>query len=183
MQPRSPFASRSRQWFGLTAAGPWRAKSFLLALLVLVVGGGFWLHDVITVHPPGEAAPPAFNELGRPTTGTQFDWSRPVPGHVKFAASFAGAFVIGWLFRRVLVMLTGVLLLTAGLFVAGQWLGWDTRAAREQARETGERARREVGQLRDRAQALLPTAAATGLGAFFGFRWRPREVAGPPPTA
>lgn len=183
MQPPQTFLARVRSWLGLTSAGPWRAKSFLLALLVMLVGGGFWLREVITVYPSAETGQPAFNEIGQPTTGTQFDWSRPLPGYVKFAASFAGAFFIGWLFRRVLVIVAAVLALTAGLFVAGQWLGWDTRAAREQARETGERFQREVVQLRDRAQGLLPTAAAGGLGAFFGFRRRHREVTGTPPTA
>jgi hypothetical protein len=183
MQPSGSILWRVRTWLGLTRAGPWRAKSLLLALLVMLVGGGFWLRDVITVYPSAETGQPAFNEIGQPTTGTQFDWSRPLPGYVRFAASFAGAFFIGWLFRRVLVIVAAVLALTAGLLVAGQWLGWDTRAAREQARETGERVQREVVHLRERAQGWLPTAAAGGLGAFLGFRRRHREVTGTLPTA
>lgn len=183
MQPPHPFTGRIRAWRGLARAGPWRAKSFLLALLVMLVGGGLWLREIVTAPPQAEAGQPVFNELGQPVTGTQFDWSRPVPGYVKFAASFAGAFLIGWLFRRLVAILAGVLFLTAALFLAGQWLGWDTRAAQEQARATGERVQREVVQLRDRAQSLLPSAAAGGLGAFFGFRRRCREVTVPPPTA
>lgn len=166
-------------FLGLTADGPWRAKTVVLAALTALVGLGFWGYSVVTVHPPPGPDVPAFNELGQPTTGTQFDWSKPVPRFVRVALSYVGGFFIGWTFRRFLALALALVMVVGALLAFGKYMGWDTSAAREQVKRGSEWAQREAVSARDQLQRLLPSAFAGGAGVFLGFRRRNRGAAAP----
>lgn len=177
MNNPAPARSRVGDVIGLTSDGPWRAKTVRIAALAIVAGLGLWLHAVVTVPPPADTT--TLNNLNQRAADTQFDWSKPVPRYVKVAVSYIGGFFIGWTFRRFLGVAIALGVLILGLLAFGKFANWDTSAAQEKVKDTGELVQREAVNLRDQLQTMLPSATAGGVGAFLGFRRRHRT----PPTS
>jgi uncharacterized membrane protein (Fun14 family) len=150
----------------------------LAAGLAIITGLGLWLHAVVTVPPPADAAP--LHDISQRAAETQFDWSKPVPRYVKVAISYIGGFFIGWTFRRFIGMAIALGVLIVGLLAFGKYAGWDTSTAQEKVKNTGELVQREAVNLKDQLQTMLPSAAAGGAGAFLGFRRRHRTLPAPP---
>jgi uncharacterized membrane protein (Fun14 family) len=173
--PVSPW-QRVRSFLGLTSDGPWRAKTVLIAGLTIVAGLGLWLHAVVTVQPPAGADAATLSDISQRATETQFDWSKPMPRYVKAAISYIGGFFIGWTFRRFIGVAVALGVLILGLLAFGKYTGWDTSAAQEKVKNTGELVQREAGNLKDQLQTMLPSATAVGVGAFLGFRRRHRPA-------
>jgi len=178
MNTPAPARSRVGDFIGLTSDGPWRAKTVLIAGLAIIVGLGLWLHAVVTVPPPADTT--TLNDLSQRAGETQFDWSKPVPRYVKVAISYLGGFFIGWTFRRFIGVAIALGVLIVGLLAFSKFAGWDTSAAQEKVKDTGELVQREAVNLKDQLQTMLPSATAGGVGAFLGFRRRHRTPPAPP---
>ena len=164
--------------------GPWRSKSVLAALTAVVVGLGFWISDIKDGRPPpaassatapGMEAPPATNPS---PPGEPWNWSKPVPGYVRIGASYAAAYCIGWLFRRLMRLILVASALALALLAYGKFIGWDLTPAREQVKRGREWAQHETAAQRDYLIHLLPSAAGGGAGLFMGFRRRRRLTPG-----
>jgi uncharacterized membrane protein (Fun14 family) len=164
-------------WFG---NGPWRSKSVLAAILLVVVGLGFWSTDHKSGPPQDQSErantnAPGTSHLDPKSTGpvgSGLDWSKPLPGYVRISASYVVAYCIGWLFRRVmrLILVAGAVgLLLLGY---GKLAGWDMTPAQEKMKRGGEWAQREATTAKDYLRGLLPSATAAGIGMFLGFRRR-----------
>jgi hypothetical protein len=58
--------------------------------------------------------------------------------------------------------------------------GWDTTRAQEQVKQSSAWVQREATETRDYLKELLPSAAASGTGVFFGFRHKRKTTASAP---
>jgi uncharacterized membrane protein (Fun14 family) len=165
--------------FGAAAAGgdgPWRAKTVLLALFVVLVGLGFWACDVAKGPPPPTAAH-VTAPAEQAASGSVWDFTRPVPGYVRICASYIVGFFIGWAFRR-FIRLALALLVLAGLLVGlGKYAGWNTSSAETKVKESATWVQREAAAAREYLKGLLPSASAAAVGAFLGFRRKGKQVA------
>jgi hypothetical protein len=115
--------------------GPWRAKTVHLALLVVLVGLGFWVHDVSQSLPPPTHVRATIT-AEQAASGSSWDFTRPVPGYVRVCASYIGGFFIGWVFRRfihVALALVALAVLLAGL--GKTWAGTPPRPRPKSKRE------------------------------------------------
>lgn len=156
--------------------GPWRAKTVHLALLVVLVGLGFWVHDVSQSLPPPTHVRATIT-AEQAASGGSWDFTRPVPGYVRVCASYIGGFFIGWVFRRfirVALALVALAVLLAGL---GKYVGWNTSSAETQVKERAAWVRHEATAATDYLKGLLPSTSAGAVGAFFGFRRKGKSVA------
>jgi uncharacterized membrane protein (Fun14 family) len=157
-------------WFG---NGPWRSKSVLAALAVVVVGLGFWISDIKTK--------PQQNKTEQTTTdapkitpldsGSHWNWSKPFPFYVRMGASYAAAYCLGWLFRRVLRLILVVSVLAIAVLAYGRFAGWDMTRTQEKVTHSSEWARHTATAEKDHLKHLLPSATAGAAGMFMGF-WR-----------
>jgi uncharacterized membrane protein (Fun14 family) len=161
--------------------GPWRAKTVHLALLVVLLGLGFWVRDVAKGPPPPTHVPANITAEQAASSGS-WDFSRPVPGYVRVSASYIGGFFIGWVFRRfirVALALVALAVLVVGL---GKYVGWNSSSAETQVKERAAWVRHEATTAADYLEGLLPSTTAGAVGAFLGFRRKGRpvvSVAGP----
>jgi uncharacterized membrane protein (Fun14 family) len=157
-----------------SSSAPWRAKTVLVALIVVVLGGWFWVRDAMKNEPA--AAPQGSTTSMRPETQTHgWDFSRPVPAPVRIGASYIGGFLIGWAFRRVLhviLALAGAALLIVG---AGKFAGCNTVPTETKVKQTSALVQHEATIARDYLKTVLPTASAGAVGTFLGFRRRIRQ--------
>lgn len=182
------FQKISGAFDGWAGDGPWRSKSVLAALAVVVVGLGFWFSDIKNNPPPNETdnavtnapgnTPP--NPAGAPA-GTHWNWGKPFPGYVRMGASYVAGFCIGWFFRRLTRLILVVGALVIALLALGKFAGCDTTRAQEQVKRGGEWAQHEVTAVEVYFKQLLPSATAGGVGTFLGFRRRSK--AAPPKPA
>ena len=165
--------------FGAAAAGgdgPWRARTVLLALFVVVVGLGFWLRDVAKGPSPPTAA--HVSAPAEPAaSGGGWDFTRPVPGYVRICASYIGGFFIGWAFRRFIRVALALIVLAALLVGVGKYAGWNTSPAETKVKESATWVKHEAAAAREYLKGLLPSASAAAVGAFLGFRRKGKRVA------
>jgi uncharacterized membrane protein (Fun14 family) len=173
---------------GWSGDGPWRSKTVLAALGVVVVGLGFWFSDVKKGPPQSEANTAAAsgaelapaNTTGAPAA-THWDWKKPFPTYVRVGLSYAVGYCIGWLFRKLIRIILVIGALIIGLLVFGKYAGCDMTRAQEQVKRSGEWAQHEAAAAQDYIKKLLPSAAGGGVGAFLGFRRR-SKAAPPKPS-
>jgi uncharacterized membrane protein (Fun14 family) len=174
------------RWFG---DGPWRSKSVLAALAVVVVGLGFWYSDIKKGPPQDQTSStvtkaPGITPSNSTTTpaGSHWNWGKPFPGYMRVAASYVAGFCIGWFFRKLtrLILVVGALLIA--LLAFGKFAGCDTTRTQEQVKRGSEWAQHEATAAKDYFKNLLPSAAAGGAGTFLGFRRR-SKAATPEPAA
>ena len=157
-------------WFG---NGPWRSKSVLIALLVVLVGGGFWLSEPKLKTDPeiGNASHLSPTEDNSRASEEQ---SKPLPAYILVSASYVAGYCIGWFFRRVFRMLIFVVALAVGLLTLGRLTGYDLKPAQEQVKTAGTWAKRELDSVKEQLKRMLPSATGAGVGLFLGFRRRGR---------
>ena len=159
--------------------GPWRARTILLALVVVVAGLGLWVRDSAKGPPPPTPAHVAMSP-GQPASVGSWDFARPVPGYVRVCASYIGGFFIGWAFRRFLrlaLALAALAVLLAGL---GKYAGCNIAPAETEVKERAAWVQHEAADARDYLKGLLPSTSAGAVGAFLGFRRRGKRVAPEP---
>lgn len=155
---------------GGSASGPWRSRSVLAATAAVLVGLGLWFAGGWKAR---QSAPP-----GVPLRAA---FEQPVPGYVRVCASYVGGFVAGWLFRRFLRVAAVLSALALGGLALAARAGCDTRRAERQVYAGEAWAEREAGKAHRWLTGLLPSATATGIGAWRGFRRR-ENTAPPPPV-
>lgn len=156
--------------------GPWRARTVLVALFVVVVGLGFWVRDAAKGPPPPRPAH-VTAPAQQAASGGSWDFARPVPGYVRVCASYIGGFFIGWAFRRFIrlaLALVGLAVLLVGL---GKYAGWNTAPAETEVKERAGWVEHEAAGARDYLKGLLPSTSAGAVGAFLGFRRKDKPVA------
>jgi uncharacterized membrane protein (Fun14 family) len=100
---------------------------------------------------------------------------------VRICVSYVGGFFIGWAFRRFLKAAVACAVLIIALLALGRHVGWDTTRAQEQVKRSSAWVQREATETRDHLKGLLPSAAAGGIGVFFGFRRNRKTTASKPP--
>jgi uncharacterized membrane protein (Fun14 family) len=174
---------------GWAGDGPWRSKSVLAALAVVVVGLGFWFSDIKHNPPPNETGsavanapgvtPP--NPAGVPV-GSHWHWSKPFPVYGRLGASYVAGFCIGWLFRKLTRLILVVGALVIALLAYGKLAGCDMSRTREQVKRGGEWAQHETTTAENYLKHLLPSATTGGVGVFLGFRRRSKASAAKPPA-
>jgi uncharacterized membrane protein (Fun14 family) len=176
----NPLVQRSvSSVFGAAVAsgdGPWRARTVHLALLVVVVGLGFWVRDVAKGSPspaPVHVAPAS----EPPASKSGWDFTRPVPGYVQVCASYIGGFFIGWAFRRFIRLALALAALAVLLVGLGKYAGWNTAPAETKVKESATWVQHEAAAGREYFQHLLPSASAGAVGAFLGFRRKGKPIA------
>jgi uncharacterized membrane protein (Fun14 family) len=165
-------------WFG---DGPWRSKSVLAALAMVVVGLGFWISD-IKPKPPQDKIVQTSDAPKITPLDEHWNWSKPFPFYVRMGASYAAAYCIGWLFRRLLRLILVVSVLAIALLAYGKFAGWDMTHTREQVKHSGEWARHTATVEKDHLKSLLPSATAGAVGMFMGF-WRRHKTGVAKPAA
>jgi len=163
--------------FGAAAVsgdGPWRARTVLLALLVVVVGLGFWVRDAAQGQPPPATAR-VTTSTSPASTGSGWDFTRPVPGYVRVCASYVGGFFIGWAFRRFIRLALAVVALVVLLVGLGKCAGCNPVETDVKERATW--VKHEATAARDYLKGLLPSTSAGAVGTFLGFRRKDRRIA------
>jgi uncharacterized membrane protein (Fun14 family) len=93
----------------------------------------------------------------------------------RFGTSFAGGFIIGWLFKRSLrlaIIAAGVIF---ALIALARWTGWwqlDWDTLSQSFRDSLACVRGELAAFEKVLLGWLPSAVAGAVGAFKGLRWR-----------
>lgn len=127
----------------LTSDPPWAAKSFLTASAATVAGVGAWLTDMMS------------------------------PALACGGASFLGGFLLGWALRKTVklaLLIAGSLLVLIAVLKTTGWIHLDWTLIQADATRTLDWARGKAQGFKEVLTGYLPSAAATGVGAFFGFR-------------
>ena len=169
--------------------GPWRSKSVLAALAVIVLGLGFWFVDIKHSPLPDETNNPAASASGlassghvTASTGSRWDWGKPFPFYLRLGVSYVAGYCIGWFFRK----LTRLIMVTMAMIVAllgyGKLAGCDMSHARAEVKHGEDWAQHEATTARDYLLHLLPSGTAGGAGIFLGFRRRSQIVPPKPPA-
>jgi len=157
----------------MSVDGPWRARTVHLALFIVVIGLGFWVHGATKGAPP-----PAPAGMTRPAQrvarGGGWDFARPVPGYVKVCASYMSGFFIGWAFRRFLGVALTLGALAVVLVGLGKYAGWNVSPAETEVKERTTWVKHEATAAKDYLEGLLPSTSAGAVGAFLGFRRKSR---------
>lgn len=159
--------------------GPWRARTVLLALFVVVVGLGFWVRDVAKGCSPPAPAHETISSR-QAASGGGWDFTRPVPGYVRVCASYIGGFFIGWAFRRFLRLALALVTLAVLVVGLGKYAGWNTSPAETKVKERAAWVQHEATAATDYLKGLLPSTSAGAVGAFLGLRRKGKPV---PPEA
>jgi len=169
--------------------GPWRSKSVLAALAVVVVGLGFWFSDIKNHPPQSETNSAAVNAADTTPSGTanapagsHWNWSNPFPLHVRLGASYVAGYCIGWFFRKLTRLIMVVVALVIALLAYGKLAGCDMTHMQEQVKRGGAWAQQETTAAENYLKHMLPSATAGGAGIFLGFRRR-GQAATPKPAA
>ena len=167
--------------------GPWRSKSVLIALAVVVAGLGIWVSDIKNGPPQSEASGTVANAPAvTPPAHGHWNWSKPFPFYVPMGASYVVGFCIGWVFRRLIRILLAFTALAFALLALGKFAGCYVTPARERVKHTSEWVQQEATTAKDYLQHLLPSVGAGGVGTFLGFRRRGKAATPSPaisPTA
>jgi uncharacterized membrane protein (Fun14 family) len=156
--------------------GPWRSKTVLAALAVVVVGLWFWYSDIKN-SPQNQSNNAAAKATEITPAGTASaspadspsKWSKPFPGYVRMSVSYVVGYCIGWLFRKLVRLIMVVAALAIALLAYGKFAGFNLKHTEEQVKRGGEWAQHEATAAEDYFKHLLPSATAGGVGIFLGF--------------
>ena len=147
---------------------PWRAKSVLLALIVVLAGGALWIRTALKGQPAVQQQNTMTSANNQSNQNSSFNQRLPLT--VRAGLSYIGGFLIGWTFRRfirIAVALTGLVLLLVGL---GKYAGCDIAPTQAKVKEGSAFVQREAKVAREYLKRLLPLASAGAVGTFLGFR-------------
>lgn len=166
---------------------PWTARSVQVAALIMLLGVVFWVRDRwrAAEAPAPAAATSSSTSTGFAPTSTGSPApdaareagvsERRVPATFRFGAGYLGGFFLGWGFRRFLKATT----LIAGAGIAGigllKWTGWieaDWAGVEEAVRSSLGSLQRGAEGVKEFLTGHLPSATATTVGLFLGFRRR-----------
>ena len=184
------FVQKARGVFtGLGSDGPWRSKSVLAALAVVVAGLGVWCSDIengppqsetnsATTNAPGITSP---NPSGAPAS-SHWNWSKPFPFYARMGASYVAGFCIGWFFRKLTRLILVVGALVIALLAYGKLAGCDTTHEQERVKRGSEWVQHEATATKDYLVHLLPSATGGGAGIVLGFRRRGQAATQKPAT-
>jgi uncharacterized membrane protein (Fun14 family) len=149
----------------------WRSKSLLIAVTAMILGLGLWARDSFNRR--------AVNDDRSPVLSSLTESRPPSPADLRSSAlfrlgfSYAGGFLIGWLFRKSLklaLLAAGALALAiaAGKFFDVLHLDWtaiEAQTAQGLAWFKG-----ELGAFRGFLTGYLPSAAVGFVGMYKGAR-------------
>jgi uncharacterized membrane protein (Fun14 family) len=137
---------------GLAAGlSPMKSFTFLLALGVAAVSAWVWFKR------PGDPRP-------------------PFPFYGTIAASYAGGFMIGRVFRKVVKTAAILAALLLGGLALLNYARVDTTKAKETVKAGSTWVQDQAGRAKDYLLRLLPSGAAAGAGVFVGARRRATTV-------
>jgi uncharacterized membrane protein (Fun14 family) len=156
--------------------GPWRAKSVLLAFLVVLVGLGLWVRDAVK-GPPPPVTQHTTVLTGQSASSAGWDFTRPIPGYARVCASYIGGFFIGWAIRRFVRLALGLVALAALLVGLCKYMGCDAAPAETEVKERAAWVQREAETATGYLKGLLPSTSAGAVGVFLGFRRKGRVIA------
>ena len=156
--------------------GPWRARTVHLALFVVLVGLGLWVHEAAK-GPPSLAPAVVTTPAEQEAADGGWDFTRPVPGYVQVCVSYIGGFFVGWAFRRFLRLALALGTLAVLLVGLGKYAGWNTSPAETEVKERAVWVQHEATAAKDYLRGLLPSTSAGAVGAFLGFRRKGKPVA------
>ena len=163
--------------------GPWRSKSVLAALAVVLVGAGFWFSDLRNRPSPGSAETMVTNLVGGTPAGSaatatspQRNRASPFPFYGRWSASYVAGYIIGWFFRKLTRLIMVVVALVIALLAYGKLAGCDMARAQEEAKRGGEWAQHETAAVENYLKSILPSATAGGVGTVLGFRRRGQMI-------
>ena len=159
--------------------GPWRSKSVLVAVVMVVAGVGFWFYGLKSSTAQSEVSNAATNvamaalpNAPGHATGSNWNWREPFPFYVPMGASYVAGFCVGWLFRRLMRMVAVVGALLIGLLALGRFAGFNTTHTQTQVKHSRRWAQHELKTTSDYLESSLPWTVTGGFGAFLGFRRR-----------
>lgn len=168
------------RWVG---DGPWRSRSVLAALAVVLAGLGFWCADLRHGPLPGSAETAATNATVGISAGSAAapasphrNSAKPFPFYGRWGASYVAGYFIGWFFRKLTRLILVVVALVIALLAYGKLAGCDMTRAQEEAKRGGEWAQHETAKVEDYLKSILPSATAGGVGTILGFRRRGQIV-------
>ena len=143
--------------------GPWRSKSVLAALALVVAGLGLWCSDIKNGPPQNEtnnvtASAPGITASN--PAGAHWNWGKPFPFHLRMGVSCVAEFCIGWFFRKLTRLIMVVTALVIALIGYGKLAGCDTTHTQEQVKRSGEWAQPEAAAAENYLMHLLPSATA-----------------------
>ena len=178
------FVQKARTVFtSLGADGPWRSRSVLAVLAVVVAGLGLWFSDIKSGPPSNVTGNAATNAPGitspNPSSAparAHWNWSKPFPFYVRVGASYVAGFCVGWFIRKLTRLILVVGALVIALLAYGKLAGCDTTPAQEQVKRGDEWVQHEATAAEDYFKRLLPSATGGGAGIFLGFRRRNNAV-------
>ena len=163
----------------------WKSPSVLVAALVMLIGLGIWLVDVIGGEPqlkPESAGMDGMSSLtdsrrtSQDPADAESDARTPVsPAAFRLGAGYLGGFFLGWALRKFITLT----LLAAGGLVAllalFQGLGWfevNWGAVDEHLKLALTWIHGQAGSFKTFVTGYLPGAGAASAGLFVGFRRR-----------
>jgi uncharacterized membrane protein (Fun14 family) len=183
MNPLASVVTAGRSRLRAELAGLLAVRSLRWALLLMFLGGVFWIRQMWS-KPAAEVSTIAATakSASAPTAGEVTSPNRS-PATFRLGAGYAGGFLLGFLFRRFLKVtsIVAALLLAAvaGLRSVGvlevDWAAWEA-----QIRAGVDWSHHQAGVLKSVAEGYLPSTAATGWGLWRGLRRRTEKIAAPP---
>lgn len=117
----------------------------------------------IVADPAGESAPVATEPA--PTMV-----ERLAPVSQKLGFGFIGGFILGWIFRTFLKIMSLITMAGVALFAGLSWMGVDLSPMREKFESGIGWMSQQGDDLYDKVQKRLPSAGAGFAGVFFGFK-------------
>ena len=150
---------------------PWKAKSVWFALVLMLLGGGFWIKDRSQAS---DSSPPGGSSISESATSPAPSSLQPKsPATFRFGASYLGGFFIGWTFRRFLklsLLVSGAAIALVALGKKTGWLDLDWNALEGHVQHSMAWVEGGAGSVKAFLTGFLPSAGAAGVGGFFGFR-------------
>jgi hypothetical protein len=183
MNPTLQRASGSLAGFfrAMVVDGPWKSKSVLAALTVVIIGMSLWVSDVAKQSQAKAPETQVAEAPNAPATRNSTPARKPVPGYVRWCASYIGGFFLGWGFRRFFKLAALVALLAGSLIAMTKFAGCDTAGISSRIERNVAAVQENAVKERTALKGMLPSATAATIGAFLGFCCKSRHSDSPEP--
>jgi len=163
----------------------WRSPSVLVAALVMLIGLGVWLIDVIGGEPQSEPDSAGMDGMSSLTDSQRTypgsddagsDARTPVsPVAFRLGAGYLGGFFLGWAFRKFITLTlvaAGGLVALLALFQGLGWFEVNWGAVEGHLKLALMWVQGQAGSFKTFVTGYLPSAGAASAGLFVGFRRR-----------